>query len=137
MDVCKSLDPGSTLKTGDRRNHYHDICPCRILAYPRFPFQAKVRPSSVSADLLLRTSPWSFWLKPRHVDIAVERTQRFRRSDNKKFTLATIKRTVKMPLLYFFITLYPASVLAQAGYQCQLSPGRVITLPDDQTLISF
>lgn len=24
-----------------------------------------------------------------------------------------------MPLLYFFITLYPASVLAQAGYQCE------------------
>jgi len=62
-------------------------------------------------------NPWAFWLEPRHIEIAVERTKRFRRSDNKKFTWATIKRTVKMPLLYFFITLYPASVLAQAGYQ--------------------
>jgi hypothetical protein len=43
---------------------------------------------------------------------------RFHRADNKKFTLASIKRTFSQPLFYFFITLYPASVLAQAGYQC-------------------
>ena len=49
----------------------------------------------------------------------MERTRRFRRSDNKKFTLATIKRTLTQPLFYFFITLYPAAVLAQQGYNCE------------------
>lgn len=68
-------------------------------------------------DFPTKPNPWAFWLKPRHVEIAKERTQRFRRADNKKFTLASIKRTFSQPLFYFFITLYPAAVLAQAGYQ--------------------
>ena len=54
--------------------------------------------------------------------MAVERTTQFRRSANKKFTWSTVKRTVKSPLIYFFATLYPAAVLAQAGYQCELLP---------------
>ena len=44
---------------------------------------------------------------------------RFRRADNKKFTLGSIIRTFKQPQIYFFASLYPASVLAQAGYQCE------------------
>lgn len=64
------------------------------------------------------------WLSSKHVDMAVERTRRFRRSENKKFTLATIKRTVKEPLFYFFITLYPAAVLAQQGYSCECNRRR-------------
>ena len=32
-----------------------------------------------------------------------------------------------MPLLYFFITLYPASVLAQAGYQCMSLDSSLLT----------
>lgn len=64
-------------------------------------------------------SPWAFWLRPKDVEIARERTAQFRRSDNKKFTWQTVKRTVRSPLLYFFATMYPAAVLAQAGYQCE------------------
>jgi len=62
-------------------------------------------------------NPRSFWLRPKDIDMAIERTSQFRRAANKKFTWQTVKRTAKSPLLYFFITLYPACVLAQAGYQ--------------------
>jgi len=68
-------------------------------------------------------NPRAFWLRPRDVDMAVERTTQFRRSGNKKFTWHTVKRTARSPLLYFFATLYPACVLAQAGYQCQFGLG--------------
>jgi len=67
-------------------------------------------------DFPSKVNPWAPWLNARHVELARERTGRFFRSENKKFTWATIKRTVRQPLIYFFATLYPASVLAQAGY---------------------
>ncbi|ORX34841.1 major facilitator superfamily domain-containing protein [Kockovaella imperatae] len=67
-------------------------------------------------DFPSKPNPWSFWLRDRHIEMAKERTERFRRSDNKKFTWATIKRTIRSPLIYFFATLYPAAVLAQQGY---------------------
>jgi hypothetical protein len=51
--------------------------------------------------------------------MARERTTRFRRTDNKKFTLKTIVRTLRQPLFYLFVALYPSSVLAQQGYNCQ------------------
>jgi uncharacterized protein (DUF2132 family) len=67
----------------------------------------------------LISSPWAFWLNESHLDLARQRTMRFRRADNKKFTLGSIIRTFKQPQIYFFASLYPASVLAQAGYQCE------------------
>jgi hypothetical protein len=61
--------------------------------------------------------------------MARERTTRFRRTDNKKFTLKTIVRTLRQPLFYLFVALYPSSVLAQQGYNCksQLSHSSSIT----------
>lgn len=70
-------------------------------------------------DFPSNPNPWSLWLRPRHIELARERTIQFRRSDNKKFTWTTIKRTVKQPLIYFFCVLYPGSVLAQQGYSCK------------------
>lgn len=64
-------------------------------------------------------NPWAFWLRPKDLDMARQRTLQFRRSDNKKFTWNTIKRTVQQPLIYFFCILYPGSVIAQAGYSCE------------------
>ncbi|GHJ89187.1 hypothetical protein NliqN6_5589 [Naganishia liquefaciens] len=60
---------------------------------------------------------WAIWLKPHHYEIAVARTARFKRASNKKFTWATVKRSVKLPLFYLIPCLYVATVLAQAGYQ--------------------
>ena len=66
-----------------------------------------------------KPNPWAIWLKPRHYKIAVARTARFKRASNKKFTWATVKRSVKLPLFYLIPCLYVATVLAQAGYQCE------------------
>ena len=70
-------------------------------------------------DFPTMPNPRAFWLRSQDVDMAVQRTSQFRRSANKKFTWQTVKRTARSPLLYFFATLYPAAVLAQAGYQCE------------------
>ena len=70
-------------------------------------------------DFPTMPNPRSFWLRPQDIDMAVQRTSQFRRTANKKFTWQTVKRTARSPLLYFFATLYPACVLAQAGYQCE------------------
>ncbi|GFZ51950.1 hypothetical protein JCM24511_09720 [Saitozyma sp. JCM 24511] len=67
-------------------------------------------------DFPTKPNPWAFWLRPHHVEMARERTTRFRRTDNKKFTLKTIVRTLRQPLFYLFVALYPSSVLAQQGY---------------------
>lgn len=67
-------------------------------------------------DFPSKPNPRAFWLRPRHIAIACERTNRFRRSDNKKFTLSTIKRALRQPLFYAFGALYPTCVLAQQGY---------------------
>ncbi|KAK4688214.1 MFS transporter, ACS family, pantothenate transporter, partial [Tremellales sp. Uapishka_1] len=67
-------------------------------------------------DFPSNPNPRAFWLKSRHVELAKERSKRFGRSDNKKFTLRTIKSTIRQPLFYFIGSLYPASVLAQQGY---------------------
>lgn len=79
-------------------------------------------------DFPTMPNPRSFWLRPRDVEMAVERTAQFRRSANKKFTWSTVKRTVRSPLIYFFATLYPAAVLAQAGYQCESRASRSLSL---------
>nr|XP_018266752.1 uncharacterized protein I303_00728 [Kwoniella dejecticola CBS 10117]OBR88910.1 hypothetical protein I303_00728 [Kwoniella dejecticola CBS 10117] len=68
-------------------------------------------------DFPTKPNPLSFWLRPKHVAIAVERTKRFKRADNKKFTFASVKKAVTGPLFYCFVILYVASVLAQASYQ--------------------
>lgn len=91
-----------------------------LFLIPDFPTKPKYVLAPAYAKLT--RSPWSFWLRPHHLAIARERTTRFRRSDNKKFTWQTIVRTSKQPLIYFFATLYPAAVLAQQGYNCTLTP---------------
>lgn len=81
-----------------------------------------------------KPNPWAIWMKPHHYEIALVRTARFRRASNKKFTWSTVKRSVKLPLFYLIPCLYVATVLAQAGYQCELSlesgphsPGYLLT----------
>ncbi len=71
----------------------------------------------MTEDLFL--SPRAFWLRPRHIEIARHRSEQFRRSDNKKFTLSTIQRAVRQPLFWVFGALYPSAVLAQQGYNCE------------------
>jgi hypothetical protein len=66
-----------------------------------------------------KPNPWAFWMKPHHYEIARARTARFKRASNKKFTWSTVKRSVKLPLFYLIPCLYVATVLAQAGYQCE------------------
>jgi hypothetical protein len=66
-----------------------------------------------------KPNPWAIWMKPHHYEIALARTARFKRASNKKFTWSTVKRSVKLPLFYLIPCLYVATVLAQAGYQCE------------------
>ncbi|WWC66633.1 uncharacterized protein I206_100536 [Kwoniella pini CBS 10737] len=68
-------------------------------------------------DFPTKPNPLSFWLRPKHVAVAVERTKKFKRADNKKFTLSSVKKAITGPLFYCFVILYVASVLAQASYQ--------------------
>ncbi|WRT63778.1 uncharacterized protein IL334_000703 [Kwoniella shivajii] len=68
-------------------------------------------------DFPTKVNPRAFWLRPKHVAIAIERTKQFKRADNKKFTLKSIKTALTGPLFYFFVVMYVASVLAQASYQ--------------------
>lgn len=63
-------------------------------------------------------SPWSFYLRPSHIDLARSRAAKFRRADNKKFTFSSVKKAVTGPLFYCFVILYVASVLGQGGYNC-------------------
>ncbi|KAJ9101218.1 hypothetical protein QFC21_003437 [Naganishia friedmannii] len=63
-----------------------------------------------------KPNPWAFWMKPGDYELAVERTARFKRASNKKFTWATVKRSVNLPLFYLIPCLYVATVLAQGGY---------------------
>ncbi|KIW53128.1 hypothetical protein PV05_08722 [Exophiala xenobiotica] len=68
-------------------------------------------------DYPSRTNPRaSFWLKTHHVNEGQLRMAKFRRRDNKPFTVAAVVRAVKGPLFYFFVILFPACVMAQQGY---------------------
>ncbi|WVF65973.1 hypothetical protein IAT40_000711 [Kwoniella sp. CBS 6097] len=68
-------------------------------------------------DFPTKPNPRAFWLRPRHVEVAVGRSAKFKRADNKKFTLASVKKAVTGPLFYLFVLMYVSSVLAQASYQ--------------------
>ncbi|ODN96234.1 hypothetical protein I350_08233 [Cryptococcus amylolentus CBS 6273] len=72
---------------------------CMIHSHPRFPVQAQVRPFPPSSTprSLASSSPWAFWLRPRHIDQAMDRVARFRRADNKKFTLGSVKKAILNP----------------------------------------
>lgn len=67
-------------------------------------------------DYPTRPNQWSFWFTKRHAELAVARTERYRRAATKRFTWASIKRAVRTPLFYGIPALYVATVLAQAGY---------------------
>nr|XP_019048799.1 hypothetical protein I302_02574 [Kwoniella bestiolae CBS 10118]OCF27729.1 hypothetical protein I302_02574 [Kwoniella bestiolae CBS 10118] len=67
-------------------------------------------------DFPTKPNPMAFWLRPKHVAIAVERTKKFKRADNKKFTLQSVKKALTGPLFYCFVILYVSSVLAQQSY---------------------
>ncbi|OCF36344.1 hypothetical protein I316_02219 [Kwoniella heveanensis BCC8398] len=68
-------------------------------------------------DFPSKPNPLAFWLRPRHVEIALERSAKFKRADNKKFTLSSVKKAITGPVFYLFVIMYVASVLAQASYQ--------------------
>ncbi|ADV25066.1 hypothetical protein I305_06745 [Cryptococcus gattii E566] len=67
-------------------------------------------------DFPSKPNPWSFYLRPSHIDLARSRAAKFRRADNKKFTFSSVKKAVTGPLFYCFVILYVASVLGQGGY---------------------
>ncbi|ODN76305.1 hypothetical protein, variant [Cryptococcus amylolentus CBS 6039] len=48
-------------------------------------------------DFPSKPNPWAFWLRPRHIDQAMDRVARFRRADNKKFTLGSVKKAILNP----------------------------------------
>ncbi|WVR03557.1 hypothetical protein IAU60_000549 [Kwoniella sp. DSM 27419] len=68
-------------------------------------------------DFPSKPNPRAFWLRDRHIVIAKERSSRFKRADNKKFTLGSVKKAVLSPMFYLFVVMYVSSVLAQASYQ--------------------
>ncbi|KAK6905288.1 hypothetical protein I203_106110 [Kwoniella mangroviensis CBS 8507] len=67
-------------------------------------------------DFPSKPNPMSFWLRPKHIAIAVERTKKFKRADNKKFTLNSVKKALTGPLFYIFVILYVSSVISQQSY---------------------
>ncbi|WVO23389.1 uncharacterized protein IAS62_004741 [Cryptococcus decagattii] len=67
-------------------------------------------------DFPSKPNPWSFYLRPSHIELARSRAAKFRRADNKKFTFSSVKKAVMGPLFYCFVILYVASVLGQGGY---------------------
>ncbi|WWD20560.1 hypothetical protein CI109_105036 [Kwoniella shandongensis] len=67
-------------------------------------------------DFPSKPNPWSFWLKEKHITLAKERSLRFRRATNKRFTFDSVKRAVKQPPIYLFPTLYIIAQLSQQGY---------------------
>ncbi|ODN96233.1 hypothetical protein I350_08232 [Cryptococcus amylolentus CBS 6273] len=67
-------------------------------------------------DFPSKPNPWAFWLRPKHIDQAMDRVARFRRADNKKFTFRSVKKAIFSPLFYFFVVMYVATVLGQGGY---------------------
>ncbi|WVQ80950.1 hypothetical protein IAT38_003057 [Cryptococcus sp. DSM 104549] len=67
-------------------------------------------------DFPSKPNPWAFWLRPKHIEQALDRASKFRRADNKKFTWRSVQTAIFSPLFYIFVVLYVASVLGQGGY---------------------
>ncbi|KAK4198749.1 putative transporter [Triangularia verruculosa] len=61
-------------------------------------------------------NPRAFWLTADHAVMATERLDRHGRSDTKRITWASAKRTCSMWIAYFIPALYIATVLAPYGY---------------------
>ncbi|WWC85869.1 uncharacterized protein L201_000736 [Kwoniella dendrophila CBS 6074] len=68
-------------------------------------------------DFPTKPNPLAIWLRPKDVEMAIERTKNFKRADNKKFTLKSVKTAVMSPVFYLVVIMYVSSVLAQASYQ--------------------
>ncbi|KAK4655018.1 hypothetical protein QC762_405420 [Podospora pseudocomata] len=61
-------------------------------------------------------NPGAFWLSADHAAMATERLDRYGRSDTKRITWDSAKRTFSMWIAYFIPALYIATVLAPYGY---------------------
>ncbi|KAK4224025.1 putative transporter [Podospora fimiseda] len=61
-------------------------------------------------------NPRAFWLSQDHASMATERLDRHGRSDTKRITWASTKRTSKMWIAYFIPALYITTALGPYGY---------------------
>ncbi|KAK4183189.1 putative transporter [Podospora australis] len=61
-------------------------------------------------------NPRAFWLTSDHASMATDRLDRHGRSDSKRITWASAKRTFSMWIAYFIPALYILAVLAPYGY---------------------
>ncbi|WWD22558.1 hypothetical protein CI109_107051 [Kwoniella shandongensis] len=68
-------------------------------------------------DFPSNPNPLAFWLRPKHIEMAIFRANKFKRADSKKFNFRSVKKALTGPLFYCFVILYVSSVLAQASYQ--------------------
>lgn len=72
-----------------------------------------------------RPNPRAFWLKPRHVELALERSRRHGRAANKKFNLDTLRRLGKnkahIALAVAVPAMYVSTLLASSASSCEFS----------------
>lgn len=61
-------------------------------------------------------NPGAFWLSADHAAMATVRLDRHGRSDTKRITWDSVKRTFSMWIAYFIPALYITTVLAPYGY---------------------
>ncbi|KAK0742739.1 major facilitator superfamily domain-containing protein [Schizothecium vesticola] len=67
-------------------------------------------------DYPSRPNPRAIWLTPEHTEMGVGRLARHKRTESKKITWESTRRTFLMPIAYLIPALYIVTVFAPYGY---------------------